>query len=629
MLRTLSFIGILTAVFMTTAAVSAQPIPDVHRHLIRLPDSTLVVVTPDGDTIPPIPEQDRFTLDKLRSMPVGTERGIAFDFGMPDLDGSLYYGFQEAPGDVLHPVTVYFKNRARIDSGRAVIPIADKLIGKYDMVDWGTTARMRLGYRITSGEGRILYEGKINVRGKGPFVVDTSIIEGPFVNLLTDSSAVISYTTSVPVPPVVEALGRTFGEGLPSTLHEVSLAGLPPDSVIEYTIAYGEYRDRRHFRTAPAPGTRSEFTFAYASDCRANQGGGERSMVGVNSYMMRRIAALSVYRNARFFQFTGDLIDGYTNSLGRIQLEYANWKRSIEPWAGYMPFVAGFGNHETLQFIFDDGTTDIWIDQFPWGSMSSEVVFARQFVNPVNGPVSEDGQVYDPNPLAIDFPPYTETAFWYRYDNVAMISMNSDYWYAPSITSDPYTGGNPHGYVMDAQLAWLEETLEILEADPTIDHVFMTIHTPICPNGGHVKDDMWYSGNNEVRPWVAGKPVEQGIIERRDEILDLLINHSSKAIAALTGDEHNYNVLTLTSEVNLYPEDWSGERLEVSRPFWLINNGAAGAPYYGKEDTPWMHDVRIFSTQNAVVFFHVNGGELRVEVVNPDTLELIDEFVLR
>jgi hypothetical protein len=140
---------------------------------------------------------------------------------------------------------------------------------------------------------------------------------------------------------------------------------------------------------------------------------------------------------------------------------------------------------------------------------------------------------------------------------------------------------------------------------------------------------MWYSGNNEVRPWVAGKPVEQGIIERRDEILDLLINHSTKAVAALTGDEHNYNVLTLTSEVSLYPDGWTGERLEVSRPFWLINNGAAGAPYYGKEDTPWMHDVRIFSTQNAVVFFHVNAGKLRVEVVNPDTLELIDEFVLR
>jgi hypothetical protein len=77
-----------------------------------------------------------------------------------------------------------------------------------------------------------------------------------------------------------------------------------------------------------------------------------------------------------------------------------------------------------------------------------------------------------------------------------------------------------------------------------------------------------------------------------------------------------------------YPEGWDGPRLDSVRAIWHINNGAAGAPYYGREETPWMDHVRAFSTQNAVVFFHVDGQAVRVEVINPDTLELIDEFTL-
>jgi hypothetical protein len=49
------------------------------------------------------------------------------------------------------------------------------------------------------------------------------------------------------------------------------------------------------------------------------------------------------------------------------------------------------------------------------------------FVNPENGPVSEDGSIYDPNPEQVDFPSYSETVFYYTYDNTAMIVLNSDY----------------------------------------------------------------------------------------------------------------------------------------------------------------------------------------------------------
>ena len=64
-------------------------------------------------------------------------------------------------------------------------------------------------------------------------------------------------------------------------------------------------------------------------------------------------------------------------------------------------------------------------------------------------------------------------------------------------------GGNIHGYVIDNQLKWLKETLGKLEKDNHIDHVFVTIHTPFFPSGGHVYDDMWYNGNNDPRPTIA------------------------------------------------------------------------------------------------------------------------------
>jgi phosphodiesterase/alkaline phosphatase D-like protein len=182
---------------------------------------------------------------------------------------------------------------------------------------------------------------------------------------------------------------------------------------------------------------------------------------------------------------------------------------------------------------------------------------------------------------------------------------------------------------MDRQLKWFGRTLKQLEKNKAIDHVFVTLHTPFFPNGGHVGDDMWYNGNNKWRPVVADQFYEKGIIERRDELLDLIVNKSPKTVAVLTGDEHNYNLLTMSNEVERYPVNYPHEKLELSRPFYQINNGAAGAPYYAQEVTPWMDHLRNFSTQNALVLIEVEGDRVHVRVKNPDTLELIDEYTLR
>jgi hypothetical protein len=111
-------------------------------------------------------------------------------------------------------------------------------------------------------------------------------------------------------------------------------------------------------------------------------------------------------------------------------------------------------------------------------------------------------------------------------------------------------------------------------------------------------------------------------------MLDIMVNKSSKVRALLTGDEHNYNRLHLTPETNIYPELYFFKKIELTRSIYQINNGAAGAPYYAQEQTPWTSWVSNFTTQNALVFLHVEGDNIEVEVLNPDTLEEVDRFKL-
>ena len=181
---------------------------------------------------------------------------------------------------------------------------------------------------------------------------------------------------------------------------------------------------------------------------------------------------------------------------------------------------------------------------------------------------------------------------------------------------------------MDNQLDWLEKTMKKLEGDDKIDHIFVTLHTPMFPNGGHVQDDMWYGGNNDYRPVVAGKRMPTGIIERRDQLLQIVVNDSKKTRAILTGDEHNYCKTEIGPETNRYPEVYLPPKIELTRTIYQINNGAAGAPYYAQEKTPWTPFTSGFTTQNAIVFFHIDGQSVEMEVLNPDTLEKVDELKL-
>lgn len=570
-----------------------------------------------------------YSVTRMMGNPQGTADGIAFDFGAR-LNGKLYFGFIPY-GDSKYPHPVYFRAPVNIADGKATVRIVS-MAGTFDMVDWQKREKGTLGYRVTDDSGQMFYDGIVQFKGKGPFEIVPTIVDGPTVNCLTEQGAVISFTTNMPTATAVQIGGRSFPGEEGSTRQEIAVSGLSAATEYPYTVRYGEEELSFSLRTAHKPGARKPFSFTYASDSRAGQGGGERNVWGANHYIMKKIMALGEMKQSRFMQFTGDLINGYLVNKDNMHLQYANWKRAVQPFTHYAPLYAGMGNHEALmhQFVYRSGTDSavFRINRMPYDTESAEAVFAANFVNPLNGPDSEDGAEYDPNPNRMDFPSYKENVFYYTYDNVAVIVLNSNYWYAPTTAQLYHTSGGMHGYIMDNQLKWMTETVAMLERNKNIDHVFVTVHTPFFPNGGHVRDDMWYNGNNAMRPYVAGLPLDKGIIERRDQLLDVLVNRSKKVRAILTGDEHNYNRLLLTPQTNLYPENYDKPKISLSRTIYQINNGAAGAPYYAQEQTPWTPFVSGFTTQHALVFFHVKGKKIQVEVINPDTLEEVDQFPL-
>ncbi|MBS9463951.1 hypothetical protein KIM67_16135 [Flagellimonas sp. 389] len=568
----------------------------------------------------------RYSLKQLFGNPKGTEEGLTMDFD--DFKGTITYGlipYGKAP----HPLPV-FRFVKTLESGKTDINIKRDFRYPYDFVDWQKNQILSIGYRLMDETGMIVYDGEVSLKGKGPFTVAPSVYEGPFINMLTDTGATIWLNTTLPVAIDLEINKETI-KSPSSTYHEIKVTDLKPDTEYKYLIKYGDFTQQYHLKTAPKPGSKAPFVFAYTSDSRHASGGGERKIYGANAYIMKKIAAVAYANDAAFMQFSGDLINGYLETNEETQLQYTNWKKAVEPFWHYMPFQVGMGNHEALGYIFRDSTgrRKASVDKFPFTTESAEMAFSQAFVNPVSTLKSEDGSVYDPSSKTIDFPSYSENVFHYRYDNVAVVVLNSDYWYAPSLSSNTVTSGGLHGYIMDNQLEWLDNTITALETDATIDHIFVTQHTPTFPNGGHSRDDMWYSGNNEKRPFVAGKPLEKGILERRDQYLDILINKSKKVLAILTGDEHNYNRLKLTNEVTIYPENYPHQKLKVSRPIYQINNGAAGAPYYAQEILPWSEHTKAFSVENAVCLFYIDGATVKMKVINPDTLNLIDEIVLR
>ncbi len=629
---------IVALLFLGNINLQAQKIkiPKSYSN-IKYKDGVMGVVN-GKDFYPEEISDPVYTYNKIVNATItGNQKGIVLDFKDERINGKISYGLINI-NNVKYPLPVYFKREAKVVKGKVEIPVS-KLKGKYDFINWETTKKVRLGYRLINEKGEIIYDGHLGLKlnKDNVFEEDLYLIEGPFVNQLTEEGALISFKTNKQVMAQIRIGDQVYSDIVPVKNHEISITGLKPQTSYNYSLIYEDWQDHYQFTTAPKKGCRGAFTFAYASDSRAGSGGGERDIFGVNGYVLKKMMQFAAYKNAAFFQFTGDLMTGYNGSNDKQNLQLINWKHVTENFWHYRPVYVAMGNHESVERIFKrtgyKGHSyylgHLFVDKFPFKKYSAEKTFGDNFSMPVSDLKSEDHSLYDPSRKTEDFPSYKENVYDYTYGNVAMIVMNSNYWYASSTADIPLTSGNVHGYIMDNQLAWLKKTLAKYEVDKDIDHIFVTFHTPAFPNAGHKGDDMWYDGNNQVRPYVAGKPVDKGIIERRDEILDILVNQSEKFVALLSGDEHNYSRLVVTNETPIYPDNWTGKRLKFKRPFLQITNGSAGAPYYSLEKLPWTKYVKKFSTLHALMLFNVAGQHIDMDVINPDTFEVIEKVRLR
>ena len=620
---------VLLFVLAIISSVFAQEnIPKSYSNIEYRNDTLILIYKPDIKVA--VKEVDTtYAYSQFVANPTGTEKGIAFDFKNPDFNGYMFFGFINYE-DAKYAYPVYQYRKLQIKGGKAEVNLG-WLAGKYDMNNWEINEKGTLGYRIIDEDGQFIYDGRVNFKGTGPFTIGTTIIEGPFLSDVKPDGITIWYKTNFKVKTFVTVDNADYYDEQPSYYHEFKLKELNPNTKYSYKVTCDEFEYSYKFKTAPEYGSDQKFTFAYASDCRAGSGSGEREIYGVNAYMMKRIMAVASKENVAFMQFSGDLIDGYTNSKEDINLQYANFKASLGSFAHYLPMYVAMGNHESYEksFPFKGTKYPIMVDNFPFETESSEAIFADNFVNPVSDLVSEDGSKYNPDKKTNDFPSYKENVYYYTYGNTAIIVLNSNYWYAPLLPQVPQTSGNIHGYLMDNQMKWLENTIARFEKDDKIKHIFVTQHTPAFPNGGHSHNDMWYSGLNYPRAIVAGKKVDKGIIERRDEFLDVIINKSTKVVAMLTGDEHNYCKLKINNEMKRYPPEYKYDKINLNRQIYQINNGAAGAPYYAQEVLPWSDNASGFTTQNAIVLIDVDGDKISVRVINPDTFEEIEHYDLK
>jgi hypothetical protein len=556
--------------------------------------------------------------------PQGTESGIALDFQDPELNGTVSYGSYAESSQ--HPYILFVPKPVEMHGGRAVLEISKIFPGtSNDFFHFAEKGSGILGFRVLDKTGKILYEGRVAFTGKGPYRVVPTIVEGPLVNLLQPTGCTISLNTQVRVEASILINGQTF-RGQAGTHQEIAITGLQPETEYKYTVRYGDRSDVHTLRTAPEKGSRKPFTFGFIADNRAILAGGERELNGVNYQSTRADIAAAVMRHSAFMQIMGGNTTGNNSSIGGHLLEYANFKRALEPFWSGIPVYVGMGNHEANYFGITDPATKkaFRISRFPYSTDSGEAIFAKAFVNPANGPDSEDGASYDPTPNAGDFPPYKENVYYYTYGNLAMIVLNSEYWKS----TNPTVAGAPEGYVMDQQLKWLDETIQKFEADPKIDHIFINLHSSVFPNGDHGDAGMWWLGNNDPRPMVAGIRAEKGIIERRDQLIDISINKSKKVIGFLTGSEHNFALLEITPDLNIYPESYTQPKLKINRKFFYVNSGGGGAYSYARmPNTPWVDRFQYFAAPPALALFHVDGLHVSMEVFNPETFEKIAEDV--
>ncbi|MDD5544791.1 MAG: metallophosphoesterase [Acidobacteriia bacterium] len=482
-------------------------------------------------------------------------------------------------------------------------------------------------YRLEIYDSRIsgskFYQSRFTVAAvSGRFEKRTTILTGPFVDQMTDHSAVIFWTTDRPSRGVVELFAHKdssqakgfLGNPDLETDHRIKITGLNAGVSYAYHVLVFDEHAEKPANTSPtysfhaAPGKNGKFKFGFLSDGRPSPGGGLSNLNGVNAEVTQELLIDGYRRGADFIIFSGDLTAGYTSSIENFNMMLDTWKAVSEPVGHFVPIYEGFGNHESLQDFFTDAN-GLRYHRARTDSTSAEAVFARHFANP------EDRFPEAEHQNGVKGPDYRGTVYSFDYGNSHFIELNMDYWFnGGGPLGDPATawkvlGGNREGYIMKNQMNWLAQDLAAARKRGVV-HIFICGHDMAFPTGGHTADAMYWNGLNN--PSIPSGDVR----DMRDRFLKLVNEY--RVTAMFFGHEHNYSRTLVDS--NLSPL--------ITHPFTQIVSGGAGAPFYPQDlNVPWISNVKKYAMVHHYVLVSVDGAKVSVSAVDEDG-HVFDQAVL-
>ena len=426
------------------------------------------------------------------------------------------------------------------------------------------------------------------------FRLALNLDEGPFLTQIKADSAIVWWRTDrIATGELRLENSRTFPtESDPDNRHVARLTGLQAGRSYAYQVSVRTSDDElrsRTFQLTTAP-AEPDFSFLFTCDGRTGAlGGGDTALEGVNATSARALIAQMARHKAHFLIFTGDLISGYTTREDDFRAQLRSWKRIYGALWHEMPVYTGMGNHESLL----DGSARLQFDK--QGSQCAESVFASEFLHPQNGP----------DPERPGLPPYKGAVYSFEYAGCHFVQLNSDYWYSNHPDEQP---GNLFGRLLPGQIEWFERELASARAGGA-KHIFVFIHEPAFPNGGHVQDSLWGGGSADG---VAVRDRFWSIVNR------------ARVTAVFSGHEHNYSRTLIDSQT---PVHWDHSvNQDFTQPTTQIIQGAAGAPFYPRDLTvPWTNSIKKFVTHTwSYCLVKVAANRVRLETYSY-TGEMIDE----
>lgn len=582
--------------FLDRVVPGPYPVPGGERvqvHNLAISRAPGVVLDEDGVA------HVRFTSDK-KLVGGRVDYGVRLrGFGVPQRTLRKVALIQRAESDL--PSLDRGANRVwRRDGWQAQVPLRKLLTPKYDVEKTRNGGRGILAIRLrlldpTKQSERVQdldihYRCRtLPCRAGSPIVQLPSFHNGPVVDLVEATGAVVSFETDVPTRARVVVRGpedevRRFDSAQTSGRHEIGLSGLSPDRAYRYLVLVRDGRGETTeategaFRTAGTDPDRP-FRFAVMSDSRAGVGSPEQSYRGSNRAALRDLSQWIWLRDNAFVVFAGDLINGYTTEPGAYRHELGGFIESVQPFASRVPFYEGIGNHELLMEAYASGFhNDLR------GPINTESIFAEMFVNPTNAPAAKEGE-----------PTYQESVYSFDRGPVHVAMLNTNYFFRSHIERDDHPrhgSGVREGYLTDAQLEWLDRDLAQAR-ERGARHLFVFTHEPAFPAAGHVDDAMYWNGE-----------IPQ-VLERRDAFWKVLVQH--QVLAAFFGDEHAYTRSLIDDSVNP----------EFTLPIHHVVSGGAGAPYYALDETvPWRQAIQVFQPQIHYCEVQVDGDRVRLQVIN-------------